>query len=311
MPELEGKKMTTEERKVRFSEVSENTFTDVVKSFFYVMLHKKKTTVGLVIVLIFILMAVFGPVVVAPAKVDYKARLLPPSIEHPLGTDASGRDTMAQFIYGSRNVLLIAFMAAFFTLLIAMVVGMMAGLLGGAVDSVLTFLMNLILTIPSLPIMMLLSMIMKIDNPIVFGLLLAMWSWAGLGRAIRSQVLSIKNRDFVEAARILGMSNGHIIFKEMLPSITSYLAMNFIFTMRGAIMASVNLMLLGLVPFSASHWGMMIQLALSTTGAMFGSTAIIYFLTPVVGIALFGMGCFFFASGLDEALNPRLRTQGS
>ena len=95
----------------------------------------------------------------------------------------------------------------------------------------------------------------------------------------------------------------------MLPSITSYLTMNLIFSMRGAISASVSLMFLGLAKFSASHWGMMLQIAISSTGALFGSAALIYFLTPVIGIAIFGMGCFFFASGLDEALNPRLRSQ--
>jgi peptide/nickel transport system permease protein len=79
--------------------------------------------------------------------------------------------------------------------------------------------------------------------------------------------------------------------------------------MRNAVTASVGLMVLGLVPFSTTHWGMMLQLAMGSTGAMYGSTAIYYFLTPVIGIMLFQMGCLFFASGMEEAFNPRLRTQ--
>lgn len=304
-------KLTSQERKVRFEEVSENTALDVLKSFFRIIYRNKRAFVGMIILIFFILMAVFGPMLVDPGllKQSLKSRLQMPSWQHPLGTDNKGKDTLAQFVYGSQNVLTVAFIAAIFTLVIASIIGMVSGLLGGKVDSFLMFVTNLVLTVPSLPIMMLLSMVVEIKDPITFGFVLSIWSWAGLARNIRSQILTVKQRDYIEAARILGMSNWHIIVKELLPSITSYLATNLIFTMRAAISASVNLMFLGLVPFSSSHWGMMLQLALSTTGAMFGSSALIYFLVPVVGIALFGMGCFFFASGIDEALNPRLRTQ--
>ncbi len=305
-------KLSSQERKLRFSEVSENTAMDVFKSSFRIIYKNKRAFIGLIILVFFVALAIFGPMLVKPEllKQNLRGRLQMPSIEHPLGTDNKGKDTLAQFVYGAQNVLTVAAIAAVFTLAIACVVGMTAGLLGGKTDTVLMFVTNLILTVPSLPIMMLLSMVVEIKDPITFGFVLSIWSWAGLARNIRSQILTIKRRDYVEAARILGMSNWHIISKELLPSVTSYLATNLIFTLRSAISASVNLMFLGLVPFSSSHWGMMIQLAISTTGALFGSApAMIYFLVPVVGIALFGMGCFFFASGLDEALNPRLRTQ--
>jgi peptide/nickel transport system permease protein len=89
----------------------------------------------------------------------------------------------------------------------------------------------------------------------------------------------------------------------------SYMAYHFIMIMRGAVTASVGLMVLGLVPFSTTHWGMMLQLAMTNTGALYGSNAMTYFLVPIVGIVLFQMGCLFFASGMEEAFNPRLRTQ--
>jgi peptide/nickel transport system permease protein len=254
-------------------------------------------------------MAIVGPMVVNPQmmKADIRNRLSGPTWKNPLGTDNTGRDTLTQFIYGSRQVLTVAFIAALLTLLFASVIGMLAGFVGGRVDTVLMFISNIVMTVPSLPIMMLLSTVIKVDNPFLFGLVLSIWSWAGLARAIRAQILSIKTRDFIEAANILGMSKRHILMNEMLPTITPYLTMNLIFSMRGAIGASVALMFLGLAVFQSSHWGMMLQIAISATGALFGSSALIYFLTPVTGIALFGMGCFFFASGLDEALNPRLR----
>ena len=94
---------------------------------------------------------------------------------------------------------------------------------------------------------------------------------------------------------------------DVIPNIISYIAVNFISMMKEAIMAAVGLMYLGLVPFQGNHWGMMIQLALTVSGAMMGSSAIVYFLAPVVCIVLFQLGCYLFATGLDDALNPRLR----
>lgn len=278
-----------------------------LKSVFSVIFRNKQAMVGMIILIFFLLMATVGPEIIAESTTtNYAERLQGPSWEHWLGTDYAGRDTFAQFVHGSRNVLLVAFIAGVITISIGFTVGTIAGVAGGWVDEILMGITGVMLTVPSFPIMMVLSMVMKIDNPILFGFLLSMWSWAGLARSIRAQILSLKHRDFVEASRVLGMGTFHIIFKEMLPNMVSYILISFISIMKGAITASVGLMVLGLVPFSSSHWGMMISLATTTTGAMYGSTALIYFLTPVAGIMLFQMGCLFFANGLDDAFNPKL-----
>ncbi|MGL5676130.1 MAG: ABC transporter permease [Cellulosilyticaceae bacterium] len=278
-----------------------------LKSVFKVICRNKQAMVGMIILIFFLLMATVGPEIIPEATTtNYAERLQGPSMEHWLGTDYAGRDTLAQFVHGSRNVLLVAFIAGVITISIGFTVGTIAGVAGGWIDEVLMGITGVMLTVPSFPIMMVLSMIMKIDNPVLFGFLLSMWSWAGLARSIRAQILSLKHRDFVEASRVLGMGTFHIIFKEMLPNMISYILVSFISIMKGAITASVGLMVLGLVPFSSSHWGMMINLATTTTGAMYGSTALIYFLTPVSGIMLFQMGCLFFANGLDDAFNPKL-----
>ena len=292
--------------------VSRSTTFDTLRSIARTLWRNKRSRVGICVMLFFVLISIFGPMLVNPVKLkefDVLNKFAPPSREHWLGTDGNGRDTLLQWLAGTRNVLVVAFIAAAMTIFIAMVVGMVSGLCGGIVDDVLMFITNIILTVPSLPIMMLLSMVIQASSPLMFGFLLSIWSWAGLARSIRSQILTVKHRDYVEAARILGMPMRYIILSEMLPSITSYLTMNLIFSMRSAINASVVLMYLGLVTFSAQHWGSMLQIALGSSGALFGSSAIWYFMTPVVSIALFGMGCFFFSSGLDEALNPRLRQQ--
>jgi peptide/nickel transport system permease protein len=263
--------------------------------------------IGFIILIIFLGIAIFGPIILEQPKADYLNRLKPPSGQHILGTDYSGKDTLVQLILGSREVLLVAFWAGAISICIACSVGIIAGLIGGKVDAVLMLIANVVVTIPSFPVTMILSMIIKIDNTFMFGLLLSLWSWAGLAKAIRSQVLTIKHKDFIEASQILGLKKIDIIINDIIPNIISYIAVNFIAIMKDAIMASVGLMYLGLVPFQGNHWGMMIQLSLTATGALMGSGTISYFLAPVLGIVFFQLGCYLFASGLDEALNPRLR----
>ena len=278
-----------------------------LKASFKIIKKNKQAFIGMLILIIFFLMATIGPEIIPEElTTNYEQRLQAPSLEHPFGTDYAGRDTLSQFVHGSRNVLLVAFITAILTIVVAFLVGTISGISGGIIDDILMGITGIMLTVPSFPIMMVLSMIIRIDNPFTFGVVLSLWSWAGLARSIRAQILSLKHRDFVEASRCLGMGLFHIIFKEMFPNMVSYILINFISIMKGAITASVGLMVLGLVPFSAQHWGMMINLATSTTGAMYGSTALIYFLVPVFGIMLFQMGCLFFANGLDDALNPKL-----
>ncbi len=281
-----------------------------LKSFFKTITGNKRACFGLILLVFFLALAVIGPEVVPlPTKANYLERLKPPSWIHPLGTDYAGKDTLAQFIHGSRTVILLSFFTATFTIMIAFAIGGISGAAGGRTDAVLMFITNVILTVPSFPIMMLLSMLIQITNPVIFAVVLSMWSWGGLARALRSQILSLKRRDFIEASRVLGLSLFHIVFKEMLPNLASYIAYHFIMIMKTAVTASVGLMVLGLVPFSTTHWGMMLNLAMTSTAALYGTNALYYFLTPVSGIMLFQMGCLFFASGMDEAFNPRLRAR--
>jgi peptide/nickel transport system permease protein len=281
--------------------------TGGIKEFLITIWNNKMSRVGLIILLVFLGIAVIGPMVLEEPKADYLQRLKPPSREHILGTDYSGKDTLVQLILGSKDVLLVAFWAGVISIFIACNIGIVSGMFGGKIDAILMMIANIVVTIPSFPVTMILSMIIKIDNELMFGLLLSLWSWAGLAKAIRTQVLTIKHKEFIEASKILGLRKIDIIMNDIIPNIISFIAVNFIVIMKDAIMASVGLMYLGLVPFQGNHWGMMIQLSLTATGALMGSGTIAYFLAPVLGIVFFQLGCFLFASGLDEALNPRLR----
>lgn len=296
------------EMTIKRSADRQGTLTEGIKDFFKIIWRNKMSRVGLIIVALFILIAIFGPLLVADPVSNFGIRLQAPSAQHWLGTDYAGRDIFSMFIKGTRTVLMVALYAGIFAVVIACGVGITAGLLGGKVDTVLMMITDIVLTMPQFPVIMVLSMVINVSNNILFGLVLGIWSWAALAKAIRTQVLTLKDKDFIEASRIMGISNIDIITKDVLPNIVSFVAINFISIMRGAIVSSVNLMVLGLVPINGTHWGMMLQMAIAQTSLLYGGLQpIVNFMTPIMGILLFQLGCYLFAMGLDEAMNPRLR----
>lgn len=280
-----------------------------LSSFIKVIRANRQAAVGMYLLLILVGFALFGQWLIGDLPADYTNRLLGPSLQHPLGTDFTGRDTLLQFILGTRDVVLIALFSGFFSILIGMSIGIVAGFVGGATDKLLMFLTNVVLTIPSFPVLMALSLVISAGNVLAFGFLLAIWNWAVLARSVRSQVMTLRGSEYILASRLLGMSKGYMIRQDILPSLIPYIAINFVLIMRASVLASVGLMLLGLAPFKGEHWGIMLNLAMTKTGAMFGSSAAIYLITPIVGIIVFQSACFLFSKGLEDAFNPRIRSE--
>jgi peptide/nickel transport system permease protein len=281
---------------------------DKVRDFFRAIFRNKQALVGFILLLLFIGMAVAGVFIEVDMTVEYEQRYQKPSFKHILGTDYAGRDTFLQLIKGSTDVLSIGLYAAIFTLAIGFIIGATAGYIGRWIDTALMFLTDLFLTIPSFPLMMIAAATFNIKSNITFAVVLSAFSWAGLARSVRAQILSLKEREFIVACKSMGLSNTYIIFKEIMPNIVSYLAINFIHIVQGAITSSVGLMLLGLSPYSPTNWGMMLNLAINNTGGIFNPKGYYYMLSPMLCIVLFQMACIFFSNGLDEALNPRLRS---
>jgi len=279
-----------------------------VKDALKIIVRNKKALFGFIVLCFFIFMAIFGPFIVsAKMKIDYSKRFLPPSFSHPFGTDYAGRDILTLIILGSRDVLIIAFSTAFFATLIAIIIGMIAGLFEGYVDLIIMRIIDVFLTIPQFPVMAILASIFRIKSNIVFGLVLAAWSWPVLASSIRATVLSLKRKEFIEVSFIMGLPLRHIIFKELLVNMVPFIAINFINIAKNAITASVGIMLLGLVPLSVTNWGMMLNLATISTGAIYVPHAYGYLFAPIFFIVLLQFALISFASGIEEIFDPRLR----
>jgi len=270
------------------------------------MFRNVKCTIGFVILLIFFLMAVFGPLLFPyTGEMEIDNRYAKPSLDHPFGTDHLGRDVFTMLISGSQNMMLIAFLAAVITVAIGVFLGILSGYAGGWVDKVIMFFTNIVLTIPSFPVLMILAALFTITDPFSFALVLSAWSWAGLCRAVRSQILSLRERDFIQICSVMGMSRIHVIFRELMPNISSYILTNFILIMKSAITGSVGIMLLGLAAYDPTNWGTMIEQA--RIQGLMNINAVRMLMYPLVAIILFQAGAMLFSNGLDEVLNPRLR----
>jgi peptide/nickel transport system permease protein len=168
------------------------------------------------------------------------------------------------------------------------------------------FITEIILTIPQFPLLAVLAAFVRLTNPTMLAFIIGFLGWPALARAIRSQVLSIKERDYIEAARVLDLGRIHIIFSEILPNMLSYIVISLIMAMTGAVYSQVGLIILGLVPFYGHNWGLMIQLAW-TRGAIFYKGSIFYILSPIIAIALFQWSAVTFTRSLEGIFNPRLR----
>jgi peptide/nickel transport system permease protein len=226
---------------------------------------------------------------------------------HLLGTDTQGRDIFSHIVHGGTILITTALLAGLLSTLIAIVLGAAAALIGGKVDSILSGLANIVLTIPSFPLLVVLAALIQLDNALMLAFLIALLSWPVLMRAVRSQVLSLRERDYVEAAFALDLGLPHIIMREILPNMMSFVAINFIFAITKAMYDQVGLIFLGMVPINDYTWGVMLYFG-RTRGTLFSPDSASMVLAPVIAIALFQVSMVLFARALEEMFDPRLRT---
>jgi peptide/nickel transport system permease protein len=276
-------------------------------SFLKLMSRNKTGFLGFLMFIGFVLLTTVGPLFVPEeTSADIMAIYEPPSREHLLGTDSQGKDIFSQIVHGGADIMQMALLTGVISTFIGVTLGSLSAIIGGGFDAFLTTLADIWLTIPRFPLLAVLATLITLDSMFVLALILSVLSWAGLYRAIRAQVFSLKERDYVEAAIALDLGLWHIIFAEVLPNMMGYIAISFTFGMTAAIYAQVGLVFLGLVPMSR-NWGVMINLAW-TQGAIFFRDSVYFIMAPVTAIALFQLSIVWMSRSLEEIFNPRLRT---
>ncbi len=262
---------------------------------------------GFIGIVFFLLLAFVAPLFVPfqndPSLVDIYQT---PSAAHPLGTDFQGKDVLNQIVFGGRDILTVAILAALVSTVIAITFGSIAAIVGGRIDSTILAITDVVLTLPKLVLLIAVAAILRPTSFVFLAVILGLIQWSRLLRQIRAQVLSLKERDYVEAARSLDLGLFHIVFREILPTMRSYIAIHFIFAMTDAMYAQVFIVFLGLVPVSGSNWGIMLYFA-QGQGALFFRDSIWYILSPILAITLVQLSLVSFASALEDIFNPRLR----
>jgi peptide/nickel transport system permease protein len=212
-----------------------------------------------------------------------------------------------QVVHGGQDVLIVAFLAGIISTAIAVTLGALSAVLLGFFDSFVMWLTDIWLTIPGFPVLAVLAVFVKLDSVWALALILSLLAWPSLTRAVRAQVLSLKQREYVEAARALDLGTRHIVFSEILPNMMSYIAISLVFAMTSAMYAQVALVFLGLVPMASNNWGVMLQLSWAR-GTLFYKDSLLNIMAPVAAIALFQLTLVWMTRSLEEVFNPRLRT---
>jgi peptide/nickel transport system permease protein len=270
--------------------------------------RNRSLLVGLGLLAILVLFMVIGAFTVdtenaQPLSVQ---ALQPPSWNYPFGTDRQGRDLLAVMVAGTPLTLWIGFVAGFIGVAVGAILAFTAAYYGGMVDTVIRSIADIGLTIPGLLVLIIIAVSLKGSLSVnQMAIVVASLAWLNPTRTIRSQVLTLRERGYVEIARLNGMSGPEIIVRELMPNLLPYLAATLVSSVSAAILASVGLEVLGLGPVESPTLGM-------TLYWVFFNAAIIngwwwWWIAPLIVILIVFLGLFFLTVGLDEIANPRLR----
>ena len=274
--------------------------------------------VGLAILVAFAILAIFPNVFVGALQTATTATgttLEPPSLTHLLGTDDLGRDMLNQTVHGARISLTIGFLATLITVFLGAVIGIVSGFRGGWVDTVLMRLTDFFLILPTFVLAILLApIILDIVGDdaeiagikaklIVIVIVIGLTSWASTARIIRSQTLSVKERMFVDRARVIGSGSGHVMRRHILPNVTNLIVANTVLTFAAAIFTETTLAFIGLGDPFAPSWGQLLNAAQAIGAPTLGAWW--YIVPPATGVVMVILAFTLVGNALDDVMNPK------
>ena len=265
-----------------------------------------KARIGLCIIGIDVAIAVFAPVLAphSPTATSFPP-YLNPSGTNWFGTTGNGQDVFSQMVYGARVSLLVGLTAGLTATLVAVLIGLVAGYRPGVVDEVLSFVTNLALVIPGLPLMIILAAYIPSRSVWTIVFVVAFTSWATGARVIRSQASTLRSREFVTAAVFSGERLFRVVFREILPNMTSLVAASFFSAATAAVMAEASLEFLGLGNPDTVSWGTILYYAQQQNALLTGQWVLVF--APGLAIALLALSFTLVNFGIDALANPRLR----
>lgn len=284
-----------------------SVFWSSLKRSLRIMSRNKVGFFGLILTLVIVLTAYIAPLVVKPDMSTHLDLIYQkPSVAHWFGTDNQGRDIFQQILTGGKSVISVAALTALCTVATGVILGALSGVVGGWVESVSNALAELIMTIPHFPLLLVIAAFFRLESGAGLALIIASISWGPLMRTIRAQVLTLKERDYVQAAKALGLPTSHVLFNEILPNMMSFILVQFIMSMTSAIYYMTVLVFLGITPMKQADWGVMFTLA-SRMGAIYNPNSQMFLFAPVLAIVLLQFSLITMTRSLDELFNPRLR----
>lgn len=271
---------------------------------------------GATILMVLLAIALLNPLLVRlaignanPLQSGTFGIFLDPSRQNPLGTDRFGRDVLALVLIGLPNSLLVAAIAGGISTVLGVVVGFVAGYKGGKTDAVLRTVTDMFLVVPTLPLIIVLAAYSRRVTILQLGLILAAFSWPYAARVIRSQVLSLRERPYIELSRMTNMRDREIIFQDILPNMLPYIGIGFAGAALGAAFALVGLEIIGLGPSDTMDLGLLINFSQGWGVLSLGKWAILA--APVTLLILLFLSVALMNQGLEEVYNPRLQGGGS
>lgn len=272
--------------------------------------NDRRTKIGGAILGIYVLMAIASLFYRQPTSNQAARGLRPFEVwSAPLGSTGAGEDVLAMVIHATPSMLIMIATGGVFATGVAVMIGTVAGYKGGVVDRGLTSFSDVVMSIPGLPLVMVLAVVFEPTNPALIGVLITINYWAGLARAIRSQVLTLRENSYVEASRTMGASTSRILFKDIIPNLMPYVLVNFANAARYVVFTSVGLYYLGILPTSVANWGLQLNNAYKQAGALVGTGALYQLIVPMLAIMGIALALILLSQGLDRVFNPRVRTR--
>jgi ABC-type dipeptide/oligopeptide/nickel transport system permease subunit len=280
-----------------------------VPGWFVLLLRNPKSCTGLAMIAFVIVIALIAPLISVAHPNDFNilAARQAPSLHHLFGTTDQGSDIFSQVVVGARRSLLLGAGAAALATSLAAILGITAAYAGGIVDDVINFVINVFLTIPAIPLLVVASGYLKSRGMSTMMVVLAVVLWAFEARILRGQALSLKNRDFIQAAKASGESTRRIVFGELMPNMISRIAAAFVLVFYIALLTDAGLEFLGLGDQSATSWGVTLYWAQTNSTVLQGEWWPFFF--PGAALAFTVLGLVLLLTGIDEFSNPRLRTE--